>query len=234
MDNIINEYGGSQTVSVVLVGEFIQELSFIVTASTDGTNQAATAMCKSMTSSIIKLLILFYPAAGVDYTAVSGTSLTFSSGASRTQSFEVPIVNDNITELEETMFVHLAPTAHVMKSRVQFSLSDHESARIMFGTVVGSVTIKDDDGELFCLALLGYHTSPKIIIIYTVVATIGFDPVEYNVSEGAGAVELTFRVLQGELGFNVHVLLFTSQGSAIGKFLYIHFADLTLFSYRWS
>ena len=44
MDNIINENGGSQTVSVVLVGEFIQELSFIVTASTDGANQAATAM----------------------------------------------------------------------------------------------------------------------------------------------------------------------------------------------
>ena len=93
---------------------------------------------------------------------MSGTSLTFSSGA-RTQSFEVPIINDNITELEETMFVHLAPTAHVMKSRVRFSLSDHESARIMFGTLVGSVAIKDDDGELFCLALLGHHTSPKII-----------------------------------------------------------------------
>ena len=58
---------------------------------------------------------------------------------------------------------------------------------------------------------------------------------EYNVSEGAGAVEFTFRVLQGELGFNVHVLLFTSQGSAIGKFLYIHYnyiADPTLFSYH--
>ena len=65
--------------------------------------------------------------------------------------------------------------------------------------------------------LKSYH----IIIrpMYTVVATIGFDPVEYNVSEGAGAVELTFRVLQGELGFNVHVLLFTSQGSAMGKCL---------------
>ena len=59
MDYIINENGGSQTVSVVLVGEFIQELSFIVTASTDGANQAATAMCKSMTSSIIKFLILY-------------------------------------------------------------------------------------------------------------------------------------------------------------------------------
>ena len=44
MDNIINENGGSQTVSVVLVGEFIQELSFTVTARTDGTNQAASAM----------------------------------------------------------------------------------------------------------------------------------------------------------------------------------------------
>ena len=77
---------------------------------------------------------------------MSGNSLTFSSGASRTQSFEVSIINDNITELEETMFVRLAPTVRVMKSRVWFSLSDHEMARIMFGAVVGSVTIKDDDG----------------------------------------------------------------------------------------
>ena len=60
-------------------------------------------------------------------------------------------------------------------------------------------------------------------MIYTVVATIGFDPVEYNVSEGAGAVEFTFRVLQGELGFNVHVLLFTFQGSARGKFLHYNY-----------
>ena len=52
-----------------------------------------------------------------------------------------------------------------------------------------------------------------------VVATIGFDPVEYNVSERAGAVEFSLRVLQGELGFIVDVLLFTSQGSAIGKCL---------------
>ena len=48
VDNIINENGGSQSVNVVLDGEFIQELSFIVTASTDGSNQATTAMGELM------------------------------------------------------------------------------------------------------------------------------------------------------------------------------------------
>ena len=81
---------------------------------------------------------------------MSGTSLNFSSGASRTQSFKVPIINDSISELEEIMFVRLAPTAVVLKSGVLFSLSNHESARILFGAVVGSVTIKDDDGSYIC------------------------------------------------------------------------------------
>ena len=55
-----------------------------------------------------------------------------------------------------------------------------------------------------------------MLMLYISVATIGFDPVEYNVSEGTGAVEFILRVLQGELGFNVNVLFFTSQGSATG------------------
>ena len=78
---------------------------------------------------------------------MSGASLTFSNDSSETQSFEVPIINDNITELEETMFVCLVSAVLVMKSGVQFSLSDHENARIIFRPVVGSVTIKDDDGR---------------------------------------------------------------------------------------
>ena len=83
---------------------------------------------------------------------MSGASLTFSNGSSKTLSFEVPIINDNITELEETMFVHLVSAVLVMKSGVRFSLSDHENARIIFGPVVGSIAIKDDDG-IFCPAL---------------------------------------------------------------------------------
>ena len=83
--------------------------------------------------------------AGVDYTAVYGTSLTFSSGASRTQSFEVPIINDNITELQETVVLRLASAAVVMKSGVQLSLTHQERTRIVFGAVIGSITINDDD-----------------------------------------------------------------------------------------
>ena len=81
----------------------------------------------------------------MDYTAVSGTSLTFSSGASRTQSFEVPIINDGIAELQESIILHLASTAVVMKSGVELSLTHQESARIVFGAVIGSVIISDDD-----------------------------------------------------------------------------------------
>ena len=65
---------------------------------------------------------------------------------------------------------------------------------------------------LFCPAL-------ESLDQYSVVTTIGFNPMEYNVSEGAGSVEFSLRVLQGELGYIVDVLLFTSQGSAIGKCL---------------
>ena len=52
------------------------------------------------------------------------------------------------------------------------------------------------------------------------VATIGFEPVEYSISEGAGVpVIFMFRLLSGNLGFPVNVLFFTSNGSAQGKVL---------------
>ena len=76
---------------------------------------------------------------------MSGTSLTFSSGASRTQSFEVPIINDGIAELQETIILHLTSTAVVMKSGVQLSLIHQERTRIVLGAVIASVVINDDD-----------------------------------------------------------------------------------------
>ena len=76
---------------------------------------------------------------------MSGTSLTFSSSVSRIQSFEVPIINDGIAELQETIVLRLASTAVIMKSGVQLSLTQQERARIVFGAVVGSFVINDDD-----------------------------------------------------------------------------------------
>ena len=69
----------------------------------------------------------------------------------------------------------------------------------------------------------------KINVVYIPVATIGFDPVEYNVSEGTGSVEFTLRVLQGEVGFNVNALFFTSRGSATGTRLQqIHLSGIII------
>ncbi|MBK8988741.1 MAG: hypothetical protein IPM39_22155 [Chloroflexi bacterium] len=65
--------------------------------------------------------------APADYTAASGT-LAFAPGQT-TQTINVPIVADNLDELDETFFVHL---------------SNASNAVILIGTAVG--TIIDDDG----------------------------------------------------------------------------------------
>jgi hypothetical protein len=65
--------------------------------------------------------------APADYTATSGT-LTFTPGETE-QTISVPIVADDVDELDETFFVHL---------------SNASGATILLGTAVG--TIIDDDG----------------------------------------------------------------------------------------
>ena len=50
-------------------------------------------------------------------------------------------------------------------------------------------------------------------------AVIGFDPVVYNVNEDTGFVELTIRVLQGELAETVFMDFSTRDGTAIGIML---------------
>ena len=47
--------------------------------------------------------------------------------------------------------------------------------------------------------------------------TIGFDPVTYSVLEDTGSVNVTVSILNGTLGRNVVVTLFTSGGTATGK-----------------
>ena len=46
---------------------------------------------------------------------------------------------------------------------------------------------------------------------------IGFDPILYSVSEDAGTVTLSVRVLSGELQTQVSTQFFTSSDSAVGK-----------------
>ena len=48
-------------------------------------------------------------------------------------------------------------------------------------------------------------------------ARIGFQPVEYNVNEGAGTVFFEFAVLEGNIAFGVNVLFRTSDGTAFSK-----------------
>jgi hypothetical protein len=64
----------------------------------------------------------------------------------------------------------------------------------------------------------------KIIARYSqlllLAATIGFESVLYNFSEGSGSGAFVFRVLQGNITFPVGVLFSTSDGSALGKHNY--------------
>lgn len=48
-------------------------------------------------------------------------------------------------------------------------------------------------------------------------ATLGFDPAEYSVNENATAIEFSFGVLNGELGFSVDLQFFTSDGNTTCK-----------------
>ena len=51
-------------------------------------------------------------------------------------------------------------------------------------------------------------------LLHLVVATIGFSPANYAVSEDAGSVDFVFAVLDGNIAFDVSVLFFTTEGSA--------------------
>ncbi len=49
------------------------------------------------------------------------------------------------------------------------------------------------------------------------VITIGFDPVEYNITENGDFVELSMRILSGRLGKEATVQFNTMDGTAFGK-----------------
>ncbi len=56
-----------------------------------------------------------------------------------------------------------------------------------------------------------------MLIAIILVATIGFNPVDYSVVEDAGPVNFMFSVLEGNIAFDVSVLFSTTGGSAISK-----------------
>ncbi len=51
----------------------------------------------------------------------------------------------------------------------------------------------------------------------TTVVIIGFDRVEYNITENGGFVELSMRILAGRLGIEATVQFNTMDGTAVGK-----------------
>ena len=54
------------------------------------------------------------------------------------------------------------------------------------------------------------------LIFFHTVVVIGFQPDQYTVDEGAGSVNFTVLVIDGELDFDVVVEFFTEDGSAQG------------------
>ena len=75
---------------------------------------------------------------------------------------------------------------------------------------------------LFKIIDLGVHVSLKMsnlrtwLIFSRTVVVIGFQPDQYTVDEGAGSVNFTVLVIDGELDFDVVVEFFTEDGSAQG------------------
>ena len=59
-------------------------------------------------------------------------------------------------------------------------------------------------------------------------AVVGFDPVVYNVNEGTGSVELTIRVMRGELEETVFVDFSTQDGSARGIMLTVGMLSIVI------
>ena len=59
--------------------------------------------------------------------------------------------------------------------------------------------------------------SAYLIFLHTVVV-IGFQPDQYTVDEGAGSVNFTVLVIDGQLDFDVVVEFFTEDGSAQGMY----------------
>ena len=53
-------------------------------------------------------------------------------------------------------------------------------------------------------------------LIFHAVVVIGFQPDQYTVDEGAGSVNFTVLVIDGELDFDVVVEFFTEDDSAQG------------------
>ena len=67
--------------------------------------------------------------------------------------------------------------------------------------------------NVHCTVLGAY--SAYLTFFHTVVV-IGFQPDQYTVDEGAGSVNFTVLVIDGELDFDVVVEFFTEDGSAQG------------------
>jgi hypothetical protein len=123
--------------------------------------------------------------APADYTATSGT-LTFVAGQT-TRTISVPIVADDVDELNETFFVHL---------------SNANGATILIGTAVG--TIIDDDGlptlsvndmsltegnsgvqQMIFTVTLSPASPDTVTVAYTTVNGTAVAPADYSATSGA-------------------------------------------------
>ena len=127
-------------------------------------------------------------------------------------SFDVTINSDEFTELRE-FFEAILARFFVSRtvSGPQLTLSEQETSRITIATPSARVYIIDTDSKN--LDSINSHLQLSSMCVF-LVARIGFDPVEYSVSEDAGTVSFEFGVLEGNIAFDVNVIFLSSNGSA--------------------
>ena len=84
---------------------------------------------------------------GLDYESLPAAELTYSSSSAISQSFDVTILSDNLTELRE--FFECILTGYFVRDGggVQVALSSQERSRVSFNIDRAQVFINDTDSK---------------------------------------------------------------------------------------
>ena len=72
---------------------------------------------------------------------------------------------------------------------------------------------------------------PQRSLLSSIVVSIGFDPTMYQANEDDGTVEVTVKVLSGDLSGPVIVNIATVQSSATGKSIHLRVTQIYMYMY---
>ena len=144
------------------------------------------------------ILYFIFITASSDYNAVEGNLLTFTPGVNVLCTTEIPIIDDNVLEDNQTFNV-------VLSTADSDILLDPSSA---------TITIVDNDGNT-CSAL-STLSAPFQVHSFISDVTVGLQQSSYTVSEGDQDLMICV-ILSGQFEREVGVSVGTEDGSALGE-----------------